>query len=369
MGARFTIKQILRNFRITQMTNKYDSTFSIMKGVAIISVVIGHCSIPWIEGFVNQYHLAVFYFIAGYFFNPSYFDTPWIFIKKRVIRLYLPFIGYGFAFLLLHNLFCHWGFYPTYQIYSFSEWLRNFLLLVIRITSSELFMGAMWFPVSLLTVSLLYLPINKIPIINKHKWGGVFFCSIIAYAAITYKVKNPYCIWDTLMILPIYHIGVLFRQYDLFHRFVNWETTVSCVVGMLTIYSLGGIVRFQSSALAHNNLFLFFVVPVMGIVMVYGVSNWIKKTWMSKAVSLCGEYSFEIMAWHFISFKLVAFIHIYLTGGEWKHLSDLPVYNANLLLWTPLYAMVGCTLPLLLKYTFNKVKPIISLRLQKLTAK
>lgn len=146
-----------------------------MKGVAIISVVIGHCSIPWIEGFVNQYHLAVFYFIAGYFFNPSYFDTPWIFIKKRVIRLYLPFIGYGFAFLLLHNLFCHWGFYPTYQIYSFSEWLRNFLLLVIRITSSELFMGAMWFPVSLLTVSLLYLPINKIPIINKHKWGGVFF--------------------------------------------------------------------------------------------------------------------------------------------------------------------------------------------------
>ena len=138
---------------------------------------------------------------------------------------------------------------------------------------------------------------------------------------------------------------------------------------MLTIYSLGGIVRFQSSALAHNNLFLFFVVPVMGIVMVYGVSNWIKKTWMSKAVSLCGEYSFEIMAWHFISFKLVAFIHIYLTGGEWKHLSDFPVYNANLLLWTPLYAMVGCTLPLLLKYTFNKVKPIISLRLQKLTGK
>lgn len=143
-----------------------------MKGVAIISVVIGHCSISWIEGFVNQYHLAVFYFIAGYFFNPSYFDTPWIFIKKRVTRLYLPFIGYGFAFLLFHNLFCHWGFYPSDQIYSFSEWLRNLLLLVIRMTSSEPFMGAMWFPVSLLTVSLLYLLINRIKIVNKCKTGG-----------------------------------------------------------------------------------------------------------------------------------------------------------------------------------------------------
>lgn len=88
------------------MINQHDQTFSIMKGVAIISVVIGHCSIPLIEGFVNQYHLAVFYFIAGYFFNPVYAEKPWEFVRKKICRLYLPFVCYGLVFLLLHNMFC-----------------------------------------------------------------------------------------------------------------------------------------------------------------------------------------------------------------------------------------------------------------------
>ena len=43
-----------------------------MKGVAIVSVVAGHCTpIPAIEVFVNQYHLAVFFFVK---LGTAYFD-------------------------------------------------------------------------------------------------------------------------------------------------------------------------------------------------------------------------------------------------------------------------------------------------------
>jgi len=38
---------------------KLDRTFSIMKGIAIISVVVGHVIDN--DRFVNQYHLAVFF--------------------------------------------------------------------------------------------------------------------------------------------------------------------------------------------------------------------------------------------------------------------------------------------------------------------
>ena len=138
-------------------TTKHDQTFNIMKGLAIISVVIGHCSIPEIERFVNQYHLAVFYFIAGYFFNPTYVDKPWIFIKKRINRLYLPFVYYGLAFLMLHNIFCNIGLYSHDAIYSWRNYATESLRLVIRITSNEPFMGAMWFASSLFLVSLLYI--------------------------------------------------------------------------------------------------------------------------------------------------------------------------------------------------------------------
>ena len=40
------------------MITRESNIFSMMKGVAIIAVVIGHCSIPCVEGFVNQFHLA-----------------------------------------------------------------------------------------------------------------------------------------------------------------------------------------------------------------------------------------------------------------------------------------------------------------------
>lgn len=50
---------------------KRDNVFNIMKGLAIISVVAGHCGVSVVEGFVNQYHLATFYFVAGYFSVPA----------------------------------------------------------------------------------------------------------------------------------------------------------------------------------------------------------------------------------------------------------------------------------------------------------
>ena len=54
-----------------------------MKGIAIISVVVGHVFVRTdIEEFVNQYHLAVFFFVAGYFFKDKYIQSPWQFIKK-----------------------------------------------------------------------------------------------------------------------------------------------------------------------------------------------------------------------------------------------------------------------------------------------
>lgn len=85
----------------------YNTSFSIMKGLAIISVVLGHCAIhPFINDFVNQYHLAVFFFVAGYFFKTESLNNFKSYALKKLKRLYIPFIIYGLAFLLLHNILC-----------------------------------------------------------------------------------------------------------------------------------------------------------------------------------------------------------------------------------------------------------------------
>lgn len=87
------------------MYHNYNRTYAIMKGLAITSVVIGHCQpSPGVGMWVNQYHLAVFFFVAGYFFKESYLETPGRYVLKRIQRLYVPFVEFGLVFLLLHNL-------------------------------------------------------------------------------------------------------------------------------------------------------------------------------------------------------------------------------------------------------------------------
>ena len=91
-----------------------NQAFSIMKVIAIISVVLGHCTTnSRIEAFVNQYHLAVFFFVAGFFFKEKYVVTPMDFIWKKVKRLYVPFVVAGIGCLLLHNIFYHLNIYMT----------------------------------------------------------------------------------------------------------------------------------------------------------------------------------------------------------------------------------------------------------------
>lgn len=176
------------------------------------------------------------------------------------------------------------------------------------------------------------------------------------------RLKNPYCVWDTLMIVAIYYMGVLFRKYNLLQRFVNSWVTIACIIGMVVIYALGGIVRFQSTMMPSNNLLLFLLVPMLGVAMLYGMSCWINSSKISSLLAACGEYSFEIMALHFISFKLVAMAHVYFTGSDWSHLADFPVYVHHLSWWTPAYVVVGCALPILLTCIVRKVRLKIASR-------
>ena len=331
------------------IVQQHDNVFDIMKGLAIISVVAGHCSVPIIEGFVNQYHLATFYFVAGYFFNPCYIDNARSFVVKRMKRLYVPFVCYGLVFLLLHNVFCSLRLYPADGIYSAGDFVRNGLRLLFQLTSFEPFMGAMWFAPSLLIVSVVYVVMRKICGSQglKTVWV-VILCTFIGFLCIKLHVKNPLCIWNAMTVLIIYHLGAVFKKYQLLQRYVNSGVTLACIILSVSLYSLGCIVRLQPSAMSSNNPLLFFIVPVMGVVMVYGVSKWIGRMRMAGVIALCGGLSFEIMALHFICFKIVALAHDCIEGSRLDHLSDFPVYRENLMWWTPLYILVGCGVPIII---------------------
>ena len=125
-----------------------------MKGIAIISVVIGHCTLSsFAEQYVNQYHLAVFFFVSGYFFKEKYIDDKRTFVWKKVKKLYLLYVVSGLLFLLFHPLL-EWLFVYN-QPLTWNEYGKEIVDLTLRLTSNNAMMGAMWFCPALLGVSLL----------------------------------------------------------------------------------------------------------------------------------------------------------------------------------------------------------------------
>jgi len=63
---------------------------NIAKALGIFAVVIGHSSSP-ITHFIYQWHMALFYFISGYFYKDKYSKDPILLIKKITYTLKLNF--------------------------------------------------------------------------------------------------------------------------------------------------------------------------------------------------------------------------------------------------------------------------------------
>ena len=85
------------------ITNK---TFSIVKSIGIILIVIGHSALKTpLFTFAYLVNIVIFFFVAGYFFNDNYLEKPLLFFKKKIIRFYIPWVVFGVAFVLLHNTF------------------------------------------------------------------------------------------------------------------------------------------------------------------------------------------------------------------------------------------------------------------------
>lgn len=128
--------------------------WSAIKGIAIISVVIGHCiQFPLVGLYVNQYHLAAFFFVSGYFFKEKYIDDKRSFVWKKVKKLYVLFVISGLIFLLSHPVLERMHVYG--HPLSWNDYSREIINLVFRLTSNDPMMGAMWFCPALLGVSLL----------------------------------------------------------------------------------------------------------------------------------------------------------------------------------------------------------------------
>lgn len=287
----------------------YNVTISIMKGLAIIGVVVGHCGFsPWIEAFVNQWHLAVFFFVAGMCFKDKYAIQPKLYVKRRMHSLYVPFVEFGLLFLVLHNVL--YTIYCTGSEYSVREIWQELFNLTIRLTSNDPLMGAMWFCPALLFASIIMM-LTKMLV---SKWLDInMICNFlgvmlpiliffVGYTAVQLHIKSPYCIWQYMVLSLIIWMGHWFKHYvkaDKWNTKLHIFVAVTGVALIALATSYGYMAKLQPANINKESVAALALLPALAGLSIYSLSALLNTTKLRHTLAYIGDHSFSIMALHF----------------------------------------------------------------------
>lgn len=137
--------------------------FDVMRGIAIILVVVGHAGISSLEwNFIYSFHMPLFFFISGYFLKTDKDFKS--FCLKKLKGLYIPFLKYYALFILVSPLLHIFSL--TKNNYSHVGEILQALFLAARFRVGAIdLLGQFWF-----------LPV-------------LFFVGVIAYACVRITEK------------------------------------------------------------------------------------------------------------------------------------------------------------------------------------
>lgn len=101
--------------------------WDIVKGWGIIAIVLGHTGY-FAGAFVYLFHLALFFFITGYFYNETkYGDTPFLYFGSRLAGAWPRYMFYTLFFVLLHNFFVTHRLYAGQELYNHTRMLTAWM--------------------------------------------------------------------------------------------------------------------------------------------------------------------------------------------------------------------------------------------------
>jgi len=152
-------------------TKQRDTTIDIIKGFAMIAVVLLHINFLFPKWTIvntssilgGLWHVALFFVVSGWFLKDSRLLDFKTFTKGKIINLYLKAMYVYIPLVLLHNVFLKVGWlyddvayrHGFLSVFSFSQILSH-IGLQFLFTQREPFAGAMWFVDSLFLGLIIY---------------------------------------------------------------------------------------------------------------------------------------------------------------------------------------------------------------------
>ena len=344
---------------MSYLLQKRDNAISIIKGIGIILMVIGHSGCPdWLHNIIYMFHVPLFFITAGYFYKAcDDFSKLSRFIIKRLKGLYIPFIKWSLAFLLLHNLFYYLNIYSAdIGHYNYDKLLQNAKNIILEMRSCGQMLGAFWFLKTLFLascgVAIMDFITHKIIRLNTKYNSYAYLIIFIILTVLTkmYAISLPIIGESSRICLGIsfFISGTLIKQYNISLKKYQAFAILFIVFALSIIQPCN---MFTPSALLS---ILFFFCATITFIAIYNLIKSFKIN-SSKLVYI-GEHTMIILALHFLCFKLISLLKIYCYDYPIKDLSCFPVITDNNSFMWILYSIAGIAIPLLIEHIYIKIK-------------
>lgn len=344
-------------------TKRKEVTYmNFVKAFAIIAVVLGHADGKF--GPVYLYHMALFFFVAGYFYKDKYSNNPIKFIIARVKSIYFPFVGFGLLFLVLHNFLFKINIYSdkagydnnVSHLYNISEFIQN-AKGVIKFEFAEQLGGTFWFFIVLFFTSILFCLISYFIenyILRDKEYVRFFIittCFVIGNLATFNKISLPRLIDNrALVALSVYYLGYMYKKYES-KISMNIYFAFAAFI-LLFLNKRYGIIAMDSNI--YSSPAFFILNSILGIYLNIYVGKLLDTKFKFNLLQYIGKNSLYIMVFHFLAFKVVNFIQVLLYRYPVYRVATFPVIRNNGLWWIP-YAIAGTLLPIGIKYLFDTI--------------
>ena len=275
-------------------------------------------------------------------------------------------MGWYLFFLFCHNLFFKIGFYKEgvlnlHVIEGFWPFLKD-VLGVFTLIHMEQVAAPTWFLRVLFISTLVYAFINRIFSYNKKARTAIAGCVYVASFAIfyIYNGQNSIIIYMVLCFMALFfmEVGRVYKQYENNTIYKN-----ICILGaFITLVILNEFGHVNIVSLEFENPLFLFLVSVIGLYMVLGISKMIDKSTLfyKNLLVYVGNHTLIILVLHCFIFKLLNIVYMYVTRDE---TSIYQISNATSLLWALLYISMGVAIPLIFEFFYlgakSRIKDII----------
>lgn len=349
----------------------------VLKGLAIIAVVLGHTRFVG-TNYIYLFHMAVFFMASGFFYKSHYSDSianVWSFARKKILGLWMPFVIWNTIYTLLNNVFIKTNIYTdNIEIAKYLDeslvGINSYLTIkdMMKNIIKGLFMaghtgvgGAFWFLRVLFYISIAYVLVDyiakKIFISEKSVivfQGCISFICLLIGFFMSINGIEVMAIDIAMSTYFMFYLGHLFSRLILPNK--QWLNIIIFLCCAILLYVMGSFGSISVGNNEYENPLFLIVCSVLGWFMLKSISSLLVQVPVLKDILVVvGQNSLAIVIFHFLAFKIVNVIYVLVMEYPLYCVAGFPV-STNKGLWWIAYVVVGVTVPVLLSMGWKNAK-------------